>query len=67
MTLCYNFTRVLNILGFEHFVARIAEVLLSRQNALADVLDCLQFALETFLGPNRAMGPICRSKLALLS
>ena len=28
MALCYNFTRVLNILGFEHFVARIAEALL---------------------------------------
>jgi transposase len=31
MALCYNFTRVLNILGFEHFVARLAELLLSPQ------------------------------------
>ena len=31
MALCYNFTRVLNILGFENFVARLAELLLSPQ------------------------------------
>ena len=67
MALCYNFTRVLNILGFERFVARIAEVLSSSQNALEGALDCLQFALKTFLGANRAIGPIYRSKLVLLS
>jgi len=67
MALCYNFTRVLNILGLENFVARIAEALLSSQNALADALDRLQFALETLLDANRAIGPSCRSKLALLS
>lgn len=33
MALCYNFTRVLNILGFESFIARIIEVLLSTQNS----------------------------------
>ena len=31
MALCYNFTRVLNILGFERFVARVAEALSSYQ------------------------------------
>src|SRR6476660_8299728 len=67
MALCYNFTRVLSILGLENFVARIAEALLSSQNALADALDRLQFALETLLDANRAIGPSCRSKLALLS
>lgn len=33
MTLCYNFTRVLNILGFERFLACVAKALLSRQHA----------------------------------
>jgi len=46
MALCYNFTRVLNILGFESFIARIIEVLLSTHNVLPVVLDRLQFALE---------------------
>ena len=67
MALCYNFTRVLNILGFERFLARITEVLISNQNALADILSCLEFSLQTFLNANHAKGPICRSKLALLS
>jgi hypothetical protein len=33
MALCYNFTRVLNIMGFERFVAYVAKVLLSRLRA----------------------------------
>lgn len=33
MTLCYNFTRVLNILGFERFLACVAKALLSPQHA----------------------------------
>jgi Transposase DDE domain len=33
MALCYNFTRVLNIMGFEPFVAYVAKVLLSRLRA----------------------------------
>lgn len=41
MALCYNFTRALNILGFEGFVAAMADVLLSCQNVLAAVMDAL--------------------------
>jgi transposase len=45
MALCYNFTRVLNILGFEHFVARLHELLSSPQRPLTTILDCVQIAL----------------------
>jgi transposase len=48
MALCYNFTRVLNILGFERFVAEVAEALLSRKRLLAAVIDELLSALKSF-------------------
>jgi hypothetical protein len=48
MALCYNFTRVLNILGFERFVAAVAKALSSHQNVLAAVMDVLQPAREPF-------------------
>jgi hypothetical protein len=48
MALCYNFTRVLNILGFERFVACIAKALAMLQNALAAALDCVQLVPEAF-------------------
>jgi transposase len=44
MALCYNLTRVLNILGFERFVAHLAEVLLSPQKPLTAILDRFQIA-----------------------
>jgi transposase len=48
MTLCYNFTRVLNILGFEGFIAAIAKAITSRPHVLTDALECLLLAPETF-------------------
>jgi transposase len=48
MALCYNFTRVFNILGFERFVACVAKALDLLQRALADALDRFQLALEAF-------------------
>jgi len=45
MALCYNFTRVLNILGFEACMAK-AFRLLSR--ALRAGSGCIQLLLETF-------------------
>jgi transposase len=48
MALCYNFTRVLNILGFERFMACIAKALALLQNAPAAALDRVQLALEAF-------------------
>jgi hypothetical protein len=42
MALCYNFTRVLNILGFERFTAHLAAILLAatRIGAPAAILNC---------------------------
>jgi len=48
MVLCYNFTRVLNILGFEAFVAAMAKALSSRKNLLAVAMDLLRRLPEPF-------------------
>src|SRR3984893_11014755 len=49
MALCYNFTRVLNILGFERFVAcMVAKMLLVHQHAPVAALHCIQLALKAF-------------------
>ena len=48
MALCYNFTRVLNILGFERFVVEVAKAFSSRKRLLAAVMDVLQRLLEPF-------------------
>ena len=45
MALCYNFTRVLNILGSEHFIARLRQLLSSSQRPLTAILDRFQIAL----------------------
>jgi transposase len=51
MALCYNFTRVLNVLGFEDFVARVAKALALSPYARATALNCLQRVLEAFCLP----------------
>jgi len=48
MALCYNFTRILNILGFEAFIAAVAKALSSSQYALVAAMHALQRALEAF-------------------
>jgi len=49
MALCYNFTRVLNILGFERFVACMAaKTLAAREYVLAAALRCIQIVLAAF-------------------
>jgi transposase len=49
MALCYNFTRVLNILGFERFVAYMAaKALAVCKFALAAILHWIQFVLGAF-------------------
>ena len=48
MALCYNFTRALNILGVEGFVAAVAKALTSCKRLLAAVMDVLHRALEPF-------------------
>jgi len=59
MALCYNFTRLLNILGFEQFVARVAKAFASRLHALLRSLGRLQLPLPTILAripPTRSVG-----------
>jgi transposase len=48
MALCYNFTRVLNILGFEGFVAAIAKVIALRQYALTTAPQWISLVLAAF-------------------
>jgi transposase len=52
MALCYNFTRVLNILGFERFVACMAAILLLPAYALTVAGGCMQRILSAFETPN---------------
>ena len=47
MALCYNFTRVLNILGFERFAACMAKLFRSLSRALRVDSRCIQLLLET--------------------
>ena len=48
MALCYNFTRVLNILGFERFMACIAKALRSLLRALTVAASCIQPSFEKY-------------------
>jgi len=49
MALCYNFTRALNILGFDRFVAHLAEkTRIACENLLAIPLCAIQLALPPF-------------------
>lgn len=47
MALCYNFTRALNILGFEGFVAAVAKALSSGKTLPAAVIKALRRALQS--------------------
>jgi transposase len=46
MAFCYNFTRALNILGFEGFVAAVTKALSSSKNVLAALMDALLRAMK---------------------
>ncbi|HTO63580.1 MAG TPA: IS1182 family transposase [Bradyrhizobium sp.] len=46
MALCYNLTRVLNILGFEAFVRAVTKAPLSLQNILAAAMNALLYATK---------------------
>jgi transposase len=49
MALCYNFTRMLNILGFDHFVAYMAEkARIARESDLASALHSFPPVWQTF-------------------
>ncbi len=60
MALCYNFTRVLNILGFDRFVACMAKAFRSLSRTLALTLSCIQLLLETFWTNTPTLLPISR-------
>src|SRR5258706_13791523 len=55
MALCYNFTRVLNIMGFERFVACVAKALLSRLGASGAATTRLQIAPAEVFGAHHAL------------
>jgi transposase len=67
MALCYNFTRVLNILGFEGFAACMAKVFRALLRALRAVPSCSQLLLETFWTNVPAWLPIKRFGLTALA
>jgi transposase len=48
MALCYNFTRALNILGFERFVAAVAKAFSAYQNVVEAITDALPRAQASF-------------------
>jgi hypothetical protein len=48
MALCYNFTRVLNILGFEGFAACMAKLFRALLRAFKVASSRIQSVLETF-------------------
>ena len=49
MALCYNFTRMLNILGFDRFVAYMAEkARVACESGLASALRSIPLVLQTF-------------------
>ncbi|WP_407118224.1 transposase [Bradyrhizobium sp. LMG 9283] len=48
MALCYNFTRVLNILGLDVFLAALAKTLAPGRGTLAALLQGIQLAPEAF-------------------
>jgi transposase len=59
MALCYNFTRVLNILGFEGFAAAVAKALRVLSRALKVVSSRIQLLQEAFW-TNMQVGPPIR-------
>ena len=48
MALCYNFTRVLNILGFDRFVAHMAEKAGVARESVASTLRSIWLVLQAF-------------------
>jgi transposase len=66
MALCYNFIRVLNILGFERFLAAVAKALSLRQQILKAAMDVLQRALKPFRACFVAKLSICPRTALLL-
>lgn len=62
MALCYNFTRVLNILGFERFMACLAKALPWHLRALAAFLKLVQTPLSAFWTSSPLQIVVCRQR-----
>ena len=60
MALCYNFTRVLNILGFDRFVACMAKAFRSLSHTLTPALSCIPLIPEAFWTNMPTLPPISR-------
>jgi hypothetical protein len=62
MALCYNFTRVLNILGFDNFVAHMAEKALSPRQFVHNAFLCrilfVQGAFQAYIVSKFAIGKL---------
>jgi transposase len=67
MALCYNFTRVLNILGFEGFTACMAKVFRALLRAPRALPSSIQTLLETFWTNMPVRLPIKRFGLGLIA
>lgn len=67
MALCYNFTRVLNILGFETFLARVAKALRSLWLGWNAPAGRLQLLLEAFWTKMPVWLPIGPSSLTTVT
>jgi hypothetical protein len=65
MALCYNFTRVLNILGIERFMASIARTSARLRRALMPVPDRIPPALSAFWKPVIPPFAVCRIRRVL--
>jgi transposase len=57
MTLCYNLTRALNILGFEPFLAAMAKLLLSSKSPLTALVGAILRAIEPLTRHRISMHP----------
>ena len=64
MALCYNFTRVLNILGFEAFVTSMAKAFRSLLPARSAPAGCLKLLVDAFWTNMPAWPPIRRFSLS---
>jgi hypothetical protein len=67
--LCYNFTRVLNILGHERFIAYMAAKIFAafqRAYALAAISNRIQATAGPFWAYIAPPFAICRTQLALV-
>jgi hypothetical protein len=64
MALCYNFTRLLNILGIERFMARIAEALRSLPRAPTALLNLIQTSLSAIWTLRPSLSGVCRRQMA---